>query len=73
MAAQRRAAASLARSLWPNAATVARLGIDAVESGKTRIITGRANRLIAALSKYLPDRLAGALIAAKAKDFRDEG
>jgi hypothetical protein len=52
---------------------VAKLGVDAVESGRTRLITGRANRLIAALSKYLPDRLAGALIASKAKDFRDEG
>jgi short-subunit dehydrogenase len=63
----------LPKGIWLDAATVATLGIDAVESGRERIITGRANRLIAALSKYLPDRLAGALIAAKAKDFRDEG
>lgn len=63
----------LPKGIWLDAATVAKLGIDAVESGRERIITGRANRLIAALSKYLPDRLASALIAAKAKDFRDEG
>jgi uncharacterized protein len=63
----------LPKGLWLDAATVARLGVDAVESGRTRIITGRANRLIAALSKYLPDALASALIASKAKDFRDEG
>ena len=35
------------------------------------LVTGRANKLIAGLSKYLPDRLARALLAAKAKDFRD--
>ena len=63
----------LPKGIWLDAATVARLGVDAVEDGRTRLVTGRANRLIAALSKYLPDRLAGALIAAKAKDFRDEG
>ena len=65
--------AKLPKGIWLDAATVAKLGVDAVESGRTRLVTGRANRLIAALSKYLPDRLAGALIAAKAKDFRDEG
>lgn len=63
----------LPKGIWLDADSVARMGIDAVESGRTRIVTGRANRLIAALSKYLPDALAGALIAAKAKDFRDEG
>ncbi|WP_028770181.1 SDR family NAD(P)-dependent oxidoreductase [Silanimonas lenta] len=62
----------LPKGIWLDAATVARLGVDAVESGRTRIVTGRANRLIAALSKYLPDRLAGALIASRARDFRDE-
>jgi hypothetical protein len=63
----------LPKGIWLDAATVARMGVDAVEAGTTRIVTGRANRLIAALSKYLPDALAGALIASKAKDFRDEG
>lgn len=63
----------LPKGIWLDAATVAKLGVDAVEAGNTRIVTGRANRLIAALSKYLPDRIAGALIASKAKDFRDEG
>jgi hypothetical protein len=63
----------LPKGIWLDAATVAKLGVEAVEAGRTRIVTGRANRLIAGLSKYLPDRLAGALIAAKAKDFRDEG
>lgn len=65
--------AKLPKGIWLDAATVARLGVDAVEAGRRRVVTGTANRLIAALSKYLPDALAGALIAAKAKDFRDEG
>ena len=61
----------LPKGIWLTSAEVARLGVEAVEAGRPRIITGRANRLIAALSKYLPDALARALLAAKAKDFRD--
>ena len=38
-----------------------------------RVVSGGANRAIAALSKYLPEPLARALVAGKAKDFRDEG
>lgn len=63
--------AQLPKGLWLTSEQVARLGVDASEAGAPRIITGRANRLIAGLSKYLPDRLARALLAAKAKDFRD--
>ncbi|MAL03642.1 MAG: dehydrogenase [Arenimonas sp.] len=61
----------LPKGIWLTSAEVARLGVDAVESGRTRLVTGRSNKLIAGLSKYLPDRLARALLAAKAKDFRD--
>ncbi|GGA77230.1 dehydrogenase [Arenimonas soli] len=61
----------LPKGIWLTSAEVARLGVDAVESGRARIVTGRSNKLIAGLSKYLPDRLARALLAAKAKDFRD--
>jgi uncharacterized protein len=63
----------LPKGIWLTSEQVARLGVAAVERGDVRLITGRANRLIAALSKYLPDRLAAALIASRAKDFRDEG
>ena len=61
----------LPKGIWLTSAEVARLGVEAVESGRTRLVTGRSNKLIAGLSKYLPDRLARALLAAKAKDFRD--
>ena len=61
----------LPKLLWLDAATVARLGLDAVESGKTRCVTGRANRAIAVISKYLPDGLARALVASRSKEFRD--
>lgn len=61
----------LPKGIWLTSAEVARLGVNAVESGRTRLVTGRSNKLIAGLSKYLPDRLARALLAAKAKDFRD--
>ncbi|WP_339828311.1 SDR family NAD(P)-dependent oxidoreductase [uncultured Arenimonas sp.] len=61
----------LPKGIWLTSAEVARQGVDAVESGRARIVTGRSNKLIAGLSKYLPDRLARALLAAKAKDFRD--
>ncbi|MFY2765179.1 SDR family NAD(P)-dependent oxidoreductase [Arenimonas sp. MALMAid1274] len=61
----------LPKGIWLGSDDVARLGVDAVESGRARIVTGRANRLIAALSKYLPDALARALISSRSKDFRD--
>ena len=61
----------LPKGIWLTSAEVARQGVDAVESGRARIVTGRSNKLIAGLSKYLPDPLARALLAAKAKDFRD--
>lgn len=61
----------LPKRLWLDADSVARLGLDAVERGQTRCVTGGPNRLIAGLSKYLPDGLARALVAGKSKDFRD--
>jgi hypothetical protein len=57
--------------LWLDSDQVARMGVDAVEAGRTRVVTGHVNRLIAALSKYLPEGLARALVASKSKDFRD--
>jgi short-subunit dehydrogenase len=61
----------LPKLLWLSSEEVARIGVDAVESGNPRVISGRANRIIAALSKYLPDALARALIGSRSKDFRD--
>jgi short-subunit dehydrogenase len=61
----------LPRLLWLESAEVARLGVDAVEAGKTRLVTGFANKLVAFACKYAPDALARALVASKSKDFRD--
>ena len=61
----------LPKLLWLDAGTVARLGVEAVERGQTRCVTGRANRIVAGLSKYLPDALARALVSSRSKEFRD--
>ena len=61
----------LPRLLWLDAATVARLGVDAVEAGRTKVVTGTSNRLVALLSRYLPDPLARALVASRSKEFRN--
>ena len=61
----------LPKWLWLDARSVARMGVDAVERGDLRVVTGRANRLIAALAKYLPDPAARALVSGRSRHFRD--
>jgi short-subunit dehydrogenase len=61
----------LPKWLWLDSATVAKLGVDAVEAGRTRVVTGTMNRVIAALCKYLPEWLARALVAGKSREFRN--
>ncbi len=61
----------LPKGIWLTSAQVAKLAVDAVEAGRPRVITGGTNKLLAGLSKYLPDRLASALISSRSKDFRD--
>jgi len=61
----------LPKFIWLTSEQVAKIGVDAVESGKTRVVTGRTNQLIAFLSKYLPDWLSRALVASKSKEFRN--
>ena len=61
----------LPKFLWQDGATVARLGIDAVEAGRTRVVAGGVNRLVAGLCKYLPDGLARALVSGQSAKFRD--
>lgn len=61
----------LPKFLWLSSEEVARLGVDAVEAGKTKVITGRSNNVIAFLCKYLPDWLSRALVASKSKQFRN--
>lgn len=57
--------------LWLDSEAVARIGVDAVESGKMRVVTGVPNKVVALLCKYLPDALTRALVASKSNDFRD--
>ena len=61
----------LPKWLWLDADAVAQRGLDAVERGQRRCVTGGGNQVIAALSKYLPDGLAHALVASRSKEFRD--
>jgi len=61
----------LPRLLWLDAPTVARLGVDAVEAGRARIVTGAANRVVAWISRYVPDAVTRALFAGRTRDFRD--
>jgi short-subunit dehydrogenase len=61
----------LPKLLWLSSEDVARIGVDAVEAGRPRVISGGANRVIAGLCKYLPDALANALIGSRSKQFRD--
>ncbi|EQD60430.1 short-chain dehydrogenase/reductase SDR [mine drainage metagenome] len=58
------------RWMWMGAARVAREGLVAVERGALVYVPGRINRGIKTLFKLLPDRLALALIAHRAHQFR---
>lgn len=61
----------LPKWLWQDADAVAAAGIQAVERGDLRRVSGAGNRLIAAASKYLPESLARRLVAGRSKDFRN--
>jgi short-subunit dehydrogenase len=61
----------LPKWLWLDSPTVARLGVEAVEAGRTRVVTGFVNRVVAAACKYLPDWTAKALVGSRSKDFRN--
>jgi short-subunit dehydrogenase len=57
--------------MWLSAEEVVRQGIDAVERGVVVHVTGRVNRLIKALVKLMPDRLALWLSARESKRYRN--
>jgi len=61
----------LPKFLWLSSEEVANIGIDAVESGRMRIISGFANNVIAWITRYLPDFVTKALLGGKAKQFRN--
>ena len=56
--------------LWMDAASVAREGFDAVMAGTPVHVTGRVNRTIATLARYLPQRLLVALGRRTARRYR---
>lgn len=58
------------RWMWMDADTVARQGLDAVERGDAVYVNGRVNRMIKALNKLLPDRLALYLTARHSRSYR---
>ncbi|PLX45275.1 MAG: dehydrogenase [Hyphomicrobiales bacterium] len=60
----------LPRFMWQGADTVARMGYEAVMRGDAVCVTGRVNRLLALLSKYLPNWLARALSRSQGRKFR---
>ncbi|MGH8597497.1 MAG: SDR family NAD(P)-dependent oxidoreductase, partial [Gammaproteobacteria bacterium] len=60
----------LPRWLWMSAADVVSEGLAAVERDAMVYVPGRINRVIAAGARLLPARLALALIARPARDFR---
>ncbi|KAF0187230.1 MAG: short-chain dehydrogenase/reductase SDR [Hyphomonadaceae bacterium] len=57
--------------MWLDAKTVAKLGYDAVEANKAVVVTGFANKVIAALAHLMPDGLMLKLMASQSKNFRN--
>lgn len=57
--------------LWLDSDTVARMGIDAVEAGRVRVITGGVNRVVAWACRYLPESLVRLLVGGRAGKFRN--
>lgn len=67
----RASVSKLPKWLWRSSEEVARIGVSAVESGKSRVVVGWPNRAIALFCKLAPDAFARAVVASKSKDFRD--
>ena len=67
----RQSVSGLPKFLWLDSAEVARIGINAVEAGKARVISGKANNVIAWMSRYLPDTVTKLLLGGKADKFRN--
>ncbi|MDR3387759.1 MAG: SDR family oxidoreductase [Rudaea sp.] len=56
--------------MWSSAEEVARQGVAASERGDVVNVVGRVNRVIKALVKLMPDRVALQLMQKQSKDFR---
>ena len=58
--------------MWLQADEVVRQGVAAVERGDAVYVTGRVNRLIKAVFKLMPDRLAMAMSAKQSRRYRQQ-
>ena len=67
----RESISKLPKFLWLSSAEVAKIGVDAVEAGRMRVISGAANNIIAWITRYLPDFITMAILGGKAKQFRN--
>ena len=56
--------------MWMDAARVARIGYEAVESNRPAVTPGAMNTLLAGLAKHLPDRLALAMVGSHARRLK---
>lgn len=56
--------------MWMDAARVAREGYAALEANRPSVTPGRRNRLLAALAKHLPDRIALNMVGDHAKRLK---
>jgi uncharacterized protein len=56
--------------MWLDARTVVEMGFDGVEANKAVVVTGNANKAIAAIAKLLPDSLALGLMKSQMSKFR---
>ncbi|MBP7370538.1 MAG: SDR family oxidoreductase [Arenimonas sp.] len=67
----RESISKLPKFLWLTSAEVAKIGVDAVEAGKVRVISGSVNNVIAWMTRYLPDIITKIILGGKAKQFRN--
>lgn len=62
---------SMPKWLWQSAESVVVEGIDAVERGRPRHVSGAVNRVLVSVFKHLPQPLADAMIRRQSRGFRD--
>jgi len=56
--------------MWMEAAPVVKAGIDAVNKGQPVVVPGMANKMLASLTRVLPEPLGRALVRAQSKSYR---
>ena len=56
--------------MWMEAAPVVKAGIDAVNKGQPVVVPGMANKVLASLTRVLPEPLGRALVRAQSKSYR---